>query len=206
MFVLAQNTKQNYPEPEFSNEVNFLEKDTVYTVIRLEKNSSKLEAKTKMGGMGGAENGYVINGEKSTVRLHGGNNLSFVFSTGASSGTTSATKEKDSMMQSNGFDPAMMQSMGSMGMMDPSNITLYKAETGKGKRKVLTMKMPGAMSFGAKVKTADKITFSLKKIREGYWEMVIDKPLTKGEYVFSMINMGMSSMDGSATLFAFGVD
>ena len=36
--------------------------------------------------------------------------------------------------------------------------------------------------------------------------MVIDKPLGKGEYVFTMMNIGMGSMDGSSTLFAFGVD
>lgn len=208
MFLVAQNTKHNYPEPEFNNEVNYLEKDTVYITKRLEKNSSKLEAKTKMGGMGGAENGYFIDGERSPVRLHGGNNFSFIFSTGASSGLNPADAQRDSMMLANGMDPSMAQGMGSMsmGMTDPSNINLYKAESGKGKRKVLTMKVPGAMSFGAKAKSADKISFSLKKIREGYWEMVIDKPLGKGEYVFTMMNMGMGSMDGSSTLFAFGVD
>ena len=172
---------------------------------RLEKNSSKLEAKTKMGGMGGAENGYFIDGERSPVRLHGGN-LSFIFSTGAFAGANSGTSQRDSMMIANGMDPSMAQGMGSISMTDPSNINLYKAESGKGKRKVLTMKVPGAMSFGAKAKSADKITFSLKKIRDGYWEMVIDKPLGKGEYVFTMMNMGMGNMDGSSTLFAFGVD
>ena len=206
LFVVAQNTKHIYPEPEFSNEVNYLEKDTVYTAIRLEKNSSKLEAKTKMGGIGGSENGYAIDGEKSSVRLHSGNNFSFIFSTGASSVETSSATEKDSMMLSNGMDPAMMKGMGSMGMIDPSDINLYKAQSGKGKRKVLTMKMPGAMSFGAKPKTTDKISFSFKKIREGYWEMVIDKPHSKGEYIFTMMNIGMTSMDGTSTLFAFGID
>ena len=206
MFVFAQNVKRIYPEPEFSNEVNFLEKDTGYRAVRLEKNSAQLTSKTKMGGMGGAENGYQIAGEKSSVRLHNVNNLSFIFSTGATSVASSGKTEKDSLMLANGMDPAMMQGMGSMGMIDPSNINLYKAESGNGKRKVLTMKMPGAMSFGARPKTADKITFSVKKIREGYWEMVIDKPLTKGEYIFCMMSMGMGSMDGSSTLFAFGVD
>lgn len=104
------------------------------------------------------------------------------------------------------MNPAMMLGMGNMGMIDPSNINLYKAESGKGKGKVLMMKLPGVMSFGPKPKKADRITFSVKKIREGFWEMVIDKPLIKGEYIFNMMTTGMGSMDGSATLFAFGID
>lgn len=206
MFVAAQNIKPTYPEPEFNNEVNYLEKDTVYLTKRLEKNSSKLESKTKLAGIGGAENGYFIDGERSPVRLHRGNNFSFVFSNGASSVENTAKTQNDSTMLANGIDPAMTHGISSMSMADPSNINLYRAESGKGKRKVLTMKVPSAISFGAKVKSADKITFSLKKIREGYWEMVIDKPLGKGEYVFTMMNMGMSNMDGSSTLFAFGID
>lgn len=47
MFVFAQNVKRIYPEPEFSNEVNFLEKDTGYRAVRLEKNSAQLTSKTK---------------------------------------------------------------------------------------------------------------------------------------------------------------
>lgn len=52
MFVFAQNVKHIYPKPEFSNEVNFLEKNSAYKALRLEKNSAQLESKTKMGGMG----------------------------------------------------------------------------------------------------------------------------------------------------------
>ncbi len=79
----AQPDKIKYPEPEFSKEVYFLKKDTVNSVLRLEKEISKMEGKTKMGGMGGYENGYTIEGEKSSVRLPSGNGLSFVFSSGA---------------------------------------------------------------------------------------------------------------------------
>ena len=203
--LLAQPDKIKYPDPEFSKEVYFLKKDNVATVVRLEKNSSKMESKIKMGGLGGSENGYSIEGEKSSVRLNNRNNLSFVFSTGASAPSSSSSQ--DSMMRANGMDPSMMQSaMGSM--TDPANmITLYKAESGKGKRKILMMKSPGAMPFGSKkMQSSDKFTFSVKKIREGYWELVIDKPLTKGEYAFSMMSMGMASMDGGTTLFAFGVN
>ncbi len=196
---------QKYPEPEFSKEVYYLKKDSIYSVMRLEKGSSKMESKAKMGGMGGSESAYILDGEKSTTRLNGGNNLSFVFSTGASSGSSSSNL-RDSMMRANGMDPSMMEGMG--GMNDPaSTITLYQVESANGKRKVLLQKNPGMMPFGSKKqKSSDKYTFSVKKIREGYWEMVIDKTLPKGEYAFTMMGMGMGNMDGSTTLFSFGVD
>lgn len=199
---------QKYPEPEFSKEVYYLKKDSIHSVMRLEKGSSKMENKAKMGGMGGSESAYILDGEKSTTRLNGGNNLSFVFSTGASSGSSSSN-QRDSMMRANGMDPSMMEGMGSMGgMNDPaSTITLYKVESANSKRKVLLQKNPGMMPFGSKKqKSSDKYTFSVKKIREGYWELVIDKTLPGGEYAFTLMGMGMGNMDGSTTMFSFGVD
>jgi len=44
-------------------------------------------------------------------------------------------------------------------------------------------------------------------VLQGYWELVIDKKLSPGEYVFIMTStsaMGMAT--GVATLFAFAVD
>jgi hypothetical protein len=35
---------------------------------------------------------------------------------------------------------------------------------------------------------------------------VIDKTLPGGEYAFTMMGMGMGNMDGSTTMFSFGVD
>ena len=198
----AQSNKKKYPEPEFAKEIYFLKKDSVVSVMRLEKASAKMDSKTKMGGFGGSESGYTWDETRSTVRLTDRNNLSFVFSTGASA---SSSARQDSMMRANGMDPAMMQQ--GMGM-DPTNmISLYKAESEKGKRKILMMKSPGASPFGSKkMQSSDKFTFSVKKIREGYWELVIDKPLPKGEYAFTLMGMGMANMDGSTSLFAFGVD
>jgi hypothetical protein len=196
---------QSYPEPEFSNEVYYLKKDSVASVMRLEKGSSKLETKTKMGGMGGYESGYTLDGEKSTVRLRTGSNLSFIISKGGR-GVSSSSKT-DSIMKANGIDPSAMSGM--MGNMnDPSStINLYKAESEKGKRKVLMQKSGGAMPFASKKnQSSDKFTFSVKKIREGYWELVVDKSLPRGEYAFTMMGMGVGSMDGSTTLFAFGID
>ena len=69
------------------------------------------------------------------------------------------------------------------------------------------MKTGGAMPFSNhKNQKSTKYTFSLKKIREGYWELAIDKPLPKGEYAFTTMGMGMPSMDGGMTLFAFGIN
>lgn len=69
------------------------------------------------------------------------------------------------------------------------------------------MQKTGGYFSSHKNQTSDKYTFSLKKIREGYWVLVVDKPLPKGEYAFSM--MGMMSgadMTGAHTVFAFGID
>jgi uncharacterized protein YxeA len=199
---------QKYPEPEFTKEEYYLKKDSSYTVQRLEKGSSKMETKTKMGGMGGSESAYVLDGGKSTVSISNENKLSFVFSTGTSSGTSSS-KERDSMMLANGMDPSAVQGMGDIsGINDPaSSIVLYKLETGSNKRKALLQKNPGISPFGSKKqKTGEKYTFSVKKIREGYWELVVDKALPKGEYAFVMAGMGMQSMDGATTMFSFGTN
>jgi uncharacterized protein YxeA len=196
---------QKYPEPEFSNEVYYLKKDSVNSAERLEKNVSKMESKTKMGGLGGSESGYEMDGTKSTVRLPTGAKLSFIISTGASS--TKASSPADSMMKASGMDPSMMSGMPG-GMNDPaSTITLYKTESEKGKRKILMQKNGGAMPFASKkTKSSDKYTFSVKKIREGYWELVIDKTLPKGEYAFSKMDMTAMSSGMSFLLFAFGID
>jgi hypothetical protein len=198
----ALQAQNNYPEPEFTNEVYYLQKDSVHSVKRLEKGSSKMESKAKLAGYGGSETAYTLDAEKSGVRLRNRKNLSFVFSTGAS--VKSSSTARDSTMMANGFDPSMMSGAG--GTADPANtIALYKAETGKLKRKVLIQKTPGAFG-GRKMQSSNKYTFSVKKIREGYWELLIDKTLSSGEYIFTIMGMGRNNMDGSTTLFAFAID
>lgn len=56
---------QKYPELEFSKEFYYLKKDSVSSVMRLEKGTFIMESKTKMGGMGGSESGFLLEGEKS---------------------------------------------------------------------------------------------------------------------------------------------
>lgn len=199
----AQTNNSLYPEPEYNNEVYLLKKDS-NNVMRLEKGSSKMNTKTKLGGMGGVENGYSIEGAKSSIRFPSGNGLTFIFSTGESPDKKSSP-QADSMMRANGLNPSMI-SMGSM--MDPSNmITLYKAASEKNERKIYLMKMGGAVPFaGVKNKSSDKYTLSIKKIREGYWEMIVDKTLPKGEYAFTVTGGTMASADGSVIIFAFAID
>jgi len=193
---------QTYPEPEFSNEVYYLNKASGNTLVRLEKGSSKMDQKTNM--ISGSEVSYSIEGVKSAVRLSSGGNLSFVFSTGAPS--TKSSGKSDSAMKANGIDPSMFSGLGNMS--DPSEkFTLYKMEPGKGERKVLLQKAPGMNPFGShKLQSSDKYTFSAKKIRDGYWELIIDKTLPKGEYAFTMSDTGTSAMSMGTVLFAFGID
>lgn len=197
--LIAQNSKTGpYPVPEYSNEIYLVKKDTSVSLMRLEKGSSKMEMKVKMMGMGGMNQGYEMEGEKSTVRFPGGNNLVFVFYAGG--GGRSTTAEADSAMKANGMDASMMANpMGSM--MDPSqNISLYNMVPEKGRRKIMLQSM-GMM--GKFKKSSTKYTLSIKKVKENYYEMIVDKTLPRGDYAFVM--MSMSSMDQSYSLFAFEV-
>lgn len=199
-YTVAQVQAQTYPQPEFSNEIYLLKKESAYTVIRLEKNTSKMETKTKLGGMGGAETGYPFDGAASTVRLQSGKNLSFVFTT---SNAVSTSSNSDSILRANGMDPSLMAAF--TGSDPAKNLTLYKVESAKGQRKIIYQKN-GGMFSGGKIKSSDKYSFSVKNIRDGYWELVIDKTLPKGEYAFTATTMADAGGMAGLTIFAFGVD
>lgn len=187
---------QTYPDPEFVNEVYALRKDS-NTLIRLEKDFSKMNYNTKMAGMGGVQYGYSIESEKSPVRLNGSSRYSFVYSTGAANSNPAA----DSVMRANGMDPSMSSNMG----MDPTQmISLYSMESSKGKRNIVMASGGGIKLLGKAKKETNKYPFSVKKVREGYYELTVDKTLPKGEYAFLIMSQG--SMDGSYTLFAFAIE
>lgn len=198
LLAISQNTKSSYPVPDYSNEIYLAKKDSTITLMRLEKGSSKQEMKVKMMGMGGMDQGYELDGEKSPIRLHSGSNLVFILYTVQAA--ASSNPETDSMMKANGMDPAMMSNPMSSYMDPTQNISLYSMRGEKGKRKALLQSM-GLM--GKSKKTATKYTLSIKKVKEGYHEMIVDKSLPKGEYTFVMMSM---SMDQSFALFAFGID
>jgi hypothetical protein len=201
LFAISQPKTLSYPVPEYSNEILLVKKDTAIKLLRLEKGISKQEMKMKMMGMGGMDQGYELDGEKSTMRLQGGSNLVFILYTGGADNAT--TPEADSMMKANGMDPAMASMMSNpmSSMMDPTqSISLYSMKADKGKRKALLQSM-GLM--GKSKKTATKYSLSIKKVKEGYHEMIVDKTLPPGEYTFVMLSM---NMDQSFFLFAFAVD
>ena len=116
--LLAQSTQVKYPTPEFSNEIYFFNKESSQAV-RLEKGYSKQETSSKMGGMGGTNMGYSLEGSKSDVRIPYGN-LSFIYYVGEVPSNNSA--ESDSMMRANGIDPSAMADPMAM-MSDPARTT-----------------------------------------------------------------------------------
>jgi hypothetical protein len=190
---------QGYPVPEYSNEIYLVKKDTAITLMRLEKVYSNQEMKVKMMGMGGMDQGYSTDGEKSTIRLTNGSNLLFIFYTGEPA-SASLSPEADSAMKANGMNMSSMPSMSSM--IDPSQmISLYNMKSGKEKRKILTQSS-GLM--GKSKNTATKFALSIKKVKDNYFEIKVDKSLSKGEYAFVMMDMG--GMGQSYTLFAFAID
>src|SRR5690348_4372025 len=74
----AQNNSTSYPEPEFLQEVYGFNKGA-NALVKLEKESSKLETKTKAMGWGGSESAYNFKGDKSNVRFTSTQLPTFVF-------------------------------------------------------------------------------------------------------------------------------
>lgn len=197
---IAQQSSTTYPIPDYTKEIYLVKRDSTLSLVRLEKGTSKQEMKLKMMGMAGMDNGYELEGEKSPVRLSNGSSLIFAYYSGEANAGGSSAKS-DSIMKANGMDLAMMNNA-MESMMDPTqNISLYSMRPDNGKRKALLQSM-GIM--GKSKKTAVKYTLSTKKLKGGFYELVVDKTLPKGEYTFTMMSMG--SMDQSYTLFAFGID
>src|SRR5688572_12889185 len=117
------HAQENYPVPEFSNEVYILKKDSLPVLQRLEKTRARMDNKAKAGGFGGFESGYTIEGDRSSTRLKTGEGFTFVFTDDRADAGDPAVR--DSIMRANGVDPSLMSGM----RMDPSNmITLYKTE------------------------------------------------------------------------------
>jgi hypothetical protein len=201
--VNAQNDKQQYPTPEFVNTIYHFDKANG-KLTKLEKEISRMETKVKLGGIGGVDNGFIIEGKSSSVRIKGGENLSFVYFTGSGQ---ESDPQNDSLMLANGIDPSSMN-MGMDMLTDPSSTaSLYSVIPEGGKRKVTLQMSQGMKMFGKDKKASIEYSFSVKKVTSGYYEIVIDKTLPAGEYAFSMMNMiGGSGMDGSTTMFAFGID
>lgn len=193
---------QDYPNPEFNNEVYAFRKDSG-KLVRLEKQTATIENKTSV--VSGSRVEYNVEAGQATVRFANIDRLTFVFwtgavATGAAPGVAPGS-HADSLIRSTGFDPTMMNAGGAN---SPENFTLYRMDASKGKRTILLLKAGGY--FSKKGGESEKYSISTKRIREGYFEMVVDKKLPRGEYAFVIRSQGMDSMRGGATLFCFGVE
>ena len=197
-FCFSQTSKKVYPEPEFLKEVYALSVEN-NTLTRLEKETARLDAKAKLGGFGGSEYGYTIPGETAKIHFSSGRLPTFIYQTRKGNSSSVSGGDSSTMMATNDT----MASMNTMDYeyQDPSRtITLYGMYSVKGERKLLAQASGGAFGKGKKAST--KYNISFKSIRNGYYEISVDKPLPKGEYAFMTSMMG--TMD--ATFFVFGVD
>jgi hypothetical protein len=199
--VTGQNKKQQYPTPEFENEIYYLNKENS-GLVRLEKGDSGLKTKTKLGGFAGSESSFAMENEKSPVQIKESNSLSFIYFTGESQ--TEGKGSSDTVSKSNKTGPAGFSGWDMMN--NPSQTTsLYNAYSDQGTRKVVIQSGSGMRLLG-KTRESKKFTFSVRKIRPGYLELVIDKALPKGEYIFVVMGGFEINMNGSASLFAFEID
>ena len=188
---------QNYPNPDFTNEIYAFRKDSA-KLTRLEKETSKLENKTSFGG-GSMQ--YEIDERQSNVRFVNMDPYSFVFYTGTGASAVTAGSAGDSTMRANGMDPNMFNGMGNV---NPSQIALYKLDASHDKRLIVVARAGGI--FNKKSSTTATLTTSVRKIRDGYFEIVPDKKLLTGEYAFAIQQTGVTSMGGGVVLFCFAVD
>lgn len=75
--MIANAQKGNVPAPETLSEIRYYDK-AANTNQALEKNKAKMVTKAKAMGLGGASTNYVIDGEKSPVRLQKKDSTSFI--------------------------------------------------------------------------------------------------------------------------------
>jgi hypothetical protein len=205
---IAQANIKDYPEPEFAKEVYAFRKEKT-ELVRLEKQVSKMKSKAKLGGVAGAENSYSLEDYKSNIRFTTKDKITFVFTTATGSLQTPKMPDSSNMdedQKSTTGETDMPDNMPSyFDFMDPSQmISLYQATVENNSRRITISSMEGMRFISTNKKESKKFTYSLKKVRPGYFEMVPDKPFTPGEYAF--IILGSSDQDNSTLLFAFGID
>jgi hypothetical protein len=192
----SQTSKQFYPEPEFLKEVYALNTQSS-SLTRLEKETSRLDTKTKLGGFGGSEYAYTIPGETSKIHFSSSQLPSFIYQSRKSN--SSLAINNDSL--NNPTQDLQLTNAMDVQYIDPSStISLYALYAMKGERKLLVQASGGA--FGKGKKASSKHTISFKKIKDGYYEISVDKQLPKGEYAFMTSTMG--TLD--ATFFMFRVE
>jgi predicted phage tail protein len=89
---------------------------------------------------------------------------------------------------------------------DPSDKVTVSIAVVKKDRRRFTQESTG-LTGAAKDISATKASVSLKKVRDGLYQIVFDAPLASGEYAFMpQMDMGSLMGGGKLTLFCFGVD
>ncbi len=172
------------------------------TLLRLEKGNSELNTKLKLGGFAGSENSFEMENEKSPVQIKQSNSLSFIYYTAESQ--TAGKDSFDTDAKSDRTEQSVFSSWENMN--NPSQTTsLYNSYPDQGTRKVVLQSGSGIRLLG-KTKESKKYSFTVRKIRPGYYELVIDKPLPKGEFMFVVMGGFEINIDGNVSLFAFEID
>jgi hypothetical protein len=146
----------------------------------LENTTAIKKTKTKLGGFGGSEFIYVMEGEKSPVRMQADSSI-FVMEKG---------KGQFAM------DPAIA-------------ITLYRLEAGKDKRVAVLNKYTPSYAGGGGKNANTKISISAKEWKEGLQQLLPENRLEPGEYAFVTMMMQGNNYEGKHTkyiVFAFGID
>lgn len=87
--MMANAQKNNVPAPETLNDIRHYNK-SANTNQALEKNKAKMVTKAKAMGLGGASTNYVIDGDKSPVRIPLRDSISFIVSMAEGTGEPSA--------------------------------------------------------------------------------------------------------------------
>jgi hypothetical protein len=115
-----------------------------------------------------------------------------------------AFKPKSETRFSNGAIPQLYIKIEGGG--DPSDKVDVGIATVKKDRRRFTQESTG-FSGAAKDISATKASVSLKKIRDGLYQIIFDKPLAPGEYAFMpALDMGSMMGGGKLNLYCFGID
>jgi hypothetical protein len=177
LLLKAQVAADSIPEPEFINQVFVLGKD--YKLRDLEKKDAEVVNKSKVAGMGGGKQVYQLEGGKSAVILPADNKM-FVIGTSGGGGF--------------GMDPS-------------SQFSLYKFESKKNKRESTVMEYGGMMNKGKTKDNPNEIRLNFKKLKEGVFGMIPEKPLEKGEYAFiNKMSMQGGGISMKMDAFAFSIE
>jgi hypothetical protein len=101
----------------------------------------------------------------------------------------------------------VVSSEGGFGMDPSSQFELQRFDSKKGSRECVTGNYGGMMNKSKDKENETQVSLSFKKVRDGVYAIVPDKPLEKGEYAFlNKTSMQASGMTMKMDAYAFSVD